>query len=90
MKAKIWQHSFFMPFIEGNEDLVVDAFNKGQAKAGFTVVGFSEKKFEPQGYSCVWLLAESHLALHTFPGDGKAWVELASCNLKKYTRHKNL
>jgi S-adenosylmethionine/arginine decarboxylase-like enzyme len=52
-------------------------------QCAYEVVGFTEKYFEPQGYTCVWILAESHLALHTFPEFQKTYVELSSCNLQK-------
>lgn len=51
--------------------------------AGFKVLGFMEHHFKPEGYTALWLLAESHLALHTFPEKGSAYVELSSCNAEK-------
>ncbi|MEM9339811.1 MAG: S-adenosylmethionine decarboxylase [Bacteroidota bacterium] len=51
----------------------------------FTILNFMEHHFEPQGYTAVWLLAESHCALHTFPEENKAYVELSSCNIQMYT-----
>lgn len=35
--------------------------------------------FDPFGYTCLILLSESHLAIHTFPERGKAYIELTSC-----------
>jgi len=55
------------------------------AKSGFTVLNFIEHHFEPQGYTALWLLAESHCALHTFPEEKKAYIELSSCNIPMYT-----
>lgn len=52
--------------------------------AGFTVLGVLEHAFEPFGYTALWLLAESHLAVHTFPEAGRAYVELSSCNARMY------
>ena len=52
--------------------------------AGFTVLNFMEHHFDPQGYTAVWLLAESHCALHTFPEEGKSYLELSSCNSDLY------
>lgn len=49
-------------------------------EAGFTVLNFMEHQFDPQGYTAVWLLAESHCALHTFPEEEKSYVEISSCN----------
>lgn len=52
--------------------------------AGFTILNMMEHHFEPQGYTALWLLAESHCALHTFPEQGKSYLELSSCNLEMY------
>lgn len=52
--------------------------------AGFTILNFVEHYFEPQGYTAIWLLAESHCALHTFPEENKSYLELSSCNLQMY------
>ncbi|MEL7222709.1 MAG: S-adenosylmethionine decarboxylase, partial [Bacteroidota bacterium] len=40
--------------------------------------------FEPQGWTGIWLLAESHLAIHTFPEARKTYIELSSCNRQMY------
>lgn len=53
--------------------------------SGFTILNFMEHHFEPQGYTALWLLAESHCALHTFPEENKAYIELSSCNVQMYT-----
>lgn len=53
-------------------------------RSGFTILNFVEHKFEPQGYTSLWLLAESHCALHTFPEEGQAYVELSSCNIQMF------
>lgn len=53
-------------------------------KAGFTILNFMEHRFEPIGYTAIWLLAESHCALHTFPEEDKTYIELASCNRQMY------
>ena len=49
----------------------------------FNVIDFVEHRFDPFGYTCLWLLAESHLAVHTFPEHSKAYIELSSCNAEK-------
>ena len=48
-------------------------------KSEFTILGFMDHQFSPQGYTCVWLLAESHLAVHTYPEHNKSYIELTSC-----------
>lgn len=52
--------------------------------SGFTVLNFVEHHFDPQGYTALWLLAESHCALHTFPEENKTYIELSSCNSDLY------
>ena len=59
-------------------------FEKVLSKSGFGVLNKTEHYFEPQGYTCLWLLSESHLAIHTFPEEGKTYVELSSCVDKPY------
>jgi len=58
-------------------------------KSGFTLLQFSEHHFEEQGYTCFWLLGESHLAIHTFPESNTTYVELSSCNEEKLAYFKN-
>ena len=43
-----------------------------------------EHSFQPQGYTAIWLLAESHFAIHTFPEENKTYIELSSCNRTMY------
>ena len=52
--------------------------------SGFTVLKFIDHNFDPQGYTALWLLAESHCALHTFPEEQKAYLEISSCNSEMY------
>lgn len=47
--------------------------------SGFEVLNVTDHKFNPQGYTCIWLLGESHLAIHTFPEKDLAYIELSSC-----------
>ena len=47
--------------------------------ADFTILKSCEHTFKPHGWTCLWLLGESHLALHTFPEAQTTYVELTSC-----------
>ncbi len=64
-------------------DELVTLFNKLLSEADFEVLGFMEHHFYPQGYTAIWLLGESHLAVHTFDEDNKTYWELSSCNASK-------
>jgi S-adenosylmethionine decarboxylase len=48
-------------------------------RAGATVVGDIFHHFNPQGVTGVVLLAESHLAIHTWPELGRAALDLFTC-----------
>lgn len=58
--------------------------------SGFDIVAFTEHFFPVQGYTCVWLLAESHFAVHTFPSDQKTFIQLSSCNKNKAATFEKL
>lgn len=52
-------------------------------ESNFEILGFNEHHFQPQGYTAVWILAESHLAIHTFPENQTTYLELSSCSQSK-------
>lgn len=82
MDASIWNHHQWIA--ETEPAVLKDTFEKALQKAGFTIVNFVEHHFQPQGYTALWLLAESHFAVHTFPECGQSYIEISSCNLKDY------
>jgi len=54
------------------------------SEAWFSLLWFQDHHFSPQGYTALWLLGESHFALHTFPEDERTYIELTSCNKEYY------
>lgn len=54
-------------------------YTKLLIESGFNIVDSCAKWFQPQGFTMLFLLAESHLAIHTFPERGKTYIELSSC-----------
>jgi S-adenosylmethionine/arginine decarboxylase-like enzyme len=81
MTGTIYHHAYWIA--ETQPKGLRNHYAAALAHAGFKVVGFTDHHFEPVGYTAVWLLAESHLALHTFPEEGRTYVELTSCNQSK-------
>ena len=59
-------------------------------QCSFQVLNFTEHYFSPHGYTCLWLLGESHLAIHTFPEKGLCYIELSSCNSIKNEQFRQL
>src|SRR5436853_7701357 len=49
-------------------------------EAGLTIVGDRFFQFEPQGVTGTVLLAESHLAIHTWPEHGFVTIDVYVCN----------
>ena len=48
-------------------------------KAKVTVLEIAKYKFEPQGFTLVALLAESHISFHTFPEKGIISFDFFTC-----------
>ncbi len=69
-------------------------------KAKVTVLEISKHKFEPQGFTLVALLAESHMSFHTFPEKGIISFDFFTCAkvspsvaidiIKKEIEHKRI
>ena len=55
--------------------------SKPRPHPGLTVVGDAFHQFSPQGVTGTVLLAESHLAIHTWPEHGFVTVDVYVCNL---------
>jgi len=82
MKAQMFNYSQWIP--ETRQDTLKNTYTGKQEKAGFNIITMVEHYFEPQGYTALFLLAESHLAIHTFPEENKSYVELSSCVKKQF------
>ena len=58
--------------------------------SGLNIVGDVFHQFQPQGVTGTVLLAESHLAIHTWPEEGFVTVDLYVCNYKADNTQKAL
>ena len=81
MKAEVYNVSYWIEQDVNGE--CVDAFEQALNNSGFMLLGKKDHHFEPVGYTSLWLLAESHFALHTFPEQNRSYIELCSCNKEK-------
>lgn len=82
MIAKIWNYSEWIK--ETDPKVIREFFDTILRTSGFNVLCLTDHYFTPQGYTALWLLTESHFAVHTFPEFGKSYIELSSCNLEYY------
>lgn len=77
MKAQMYNYTSWIK--ETKPSVLIQYFMKKLNQAGFKVENVIEKHFEPQGYTALILLSESHFAIHTFPEEGQTYIELSSC-----------
>lgn len=84
MTAQIWNKNGWV--VEIDPAKLKKTFSDLLVLSGFEIFNFVEHYFEPQGYTALWLLGESHLAIHTFPEEQKSYIELSSCNEDYYLR----
>jgi S-adenosylmethionine decarboxylase len=60
-------------------DLLEALLRRAAAESGATLLSLHVHRFEPIGLSAVAILAESHLAVHTWPELGYAAVDAFTC-----------
>ena len=77
MKAKINNWSAWVP--ECRPDILVAKYKTLLTECGFTIRRELCEFFSPYGFTALFLLSESHFAIHTFPEEGKTYIELSSC-----------
>lgn len=65
-----------------NLPAVRDVLARAAAAFGLTVIAERLHQYSPQGVSGVLILAESHLAVHTWPEHGFAAVDLFTCGMR--------
>lgn len=56
-------------------------FNMEKAiiKSGATILSSTEKIFENNGYTILFLLSESHCSIHTYPENNSLFTDLFTC-----------
>ena len=79
---KVGEH-VTIDFLGVKKDYAPDFYNKViykiAKKAKIEVLNIAEKIFKPQGYTCLALLAESHMSFHTFPEKGIISFDFFTC-----------
>jgi len=74
--------------ISGVSDAVLDDLDRlenglvaASRAEGVSVLGVLRKKFQPRGVTLLLLLAESHVSLHTYPEQGRAFFDAFTCGI---------
>src|SRR4051795_6967113 len=68
--------------IINNKDLIREALLEASERANATIVAEVFHTFSPHGVSGVVVIAESHVAIHTWPERGYAAVDIFSCGTR--------
>lgn len=82
MKAQMHNYSTWID--ETNPAKIYTEYTKLLEESGFTILRYVEHFFQPQGYTALFLLGESHFAVHTFPEHNESYIELSSCVREPY------
>lgn len=77
MKAQMHNYSTWIK--ETNPVELMKTFEEKLKSAGFGIENIIEKHFSPAGFTALFLLSESHFAIHTFPEECETYIELTSC-----------
>ena len=85
---------------EYDPSLFEKVINDIAKEAKVTILNISKYKFEPQGFTILALLAESHISFHTFPEKGIISFDFFTCGqvspsiavniIKKEFKHKRI
>jgi len=62
-----------------NGDKLCEAMNEAAKAAGATILSSHQHFFEPHGVSCVVIIQESNLCIHTWPEYGYAAADFFTC-----------
>lgn len=62
-----------------NNDLILQALRVGISRSGASICSVQTKNFEPSGFTAVFLLSESHVAVHTYPDTHSLFIDTFTC-----------
>jgi S-adenosylmethionine decarboxylase len=65
-----------------NTDYILELMNNIAISENFVVLNKTMHKFNPQGFTCIFLLSTSHFSIHTYPEYNKCSIDLYSCDEK--------
>jgi len=84
----MYNYSYWVKETDPNK--LKEFYDKLLNESGFNVLKYTEHHFTPYGFTSLYLLSESHFAIHTFPEEGKSYIELSSCIEKPFYKFKDL
>lgn len=82
MKAEIYTKEWWLSNCDAA--WLKQTTNQAIKESGHEVLNVVEHHFEPYGYTCLYLISESHVAIHTFPEHNTAFIQISSCSKPKF------
>ncbi|WP_433891335.1 adenosylmethionine decarboxylase [Streptomyces sp. CA-111067] len=67
------------PAVITHNDRIVSEISSGIRSSGATLCGIQIKEFDPAGLTAVFLLAESHVSVHTYPEHRALFADVFTC-----------
>nr|BAR31364.1 hypothetical protein [uncultured Mediterranean phage uvMED] len=62
-----------------NKEFIRMLLYKATQESKSTLLNLAVHKFDPQGVTCIAMLSESHISIHTWPEKGKAVCDVFTC-----------
>jgi len=62
-----------------NMEFIRDLVYQASKECNSTLLSINSHKFDPQGVTCVAMLAESHISIHTWPESHMAVCDVFTC-----------
>lgn len=64
---------------------------KGIIESGATILSSTEKVFDNNGFTILFLLSESHCSIHTYPENNSLFTDLFTCgDTCDYTKYEKI
>lgn len=62
-----------------NPKQITDLLDNICKKYNYTILQKSAYEFDPQGFTAIYLLSESHISIHTYPENNYAAIDIYTC-----------
>ena len=69
------------PSVLNNLESLEHSLVSAAADEGVTVLATLKKAFQPSGVTILLLISESHVSLHTYPDQGRAFFDAFTCGV---------
>jgi S-adenosylmethionine decarboxylase proenzyme len=94
---KFYGKHYLASYLDCDEQQINDIDNlkktmmKGIIESGATILNSTEKVFDNNGFTILFLLSESHCSIHTYPENNSLFTDLFTCgDTCDYTKYEKI